>query len=196
MPASKIGVLGRRGFVFDAGPAAGAAGDREGVLRVRDGAFRRGPRGHVGVHFVGAAGDPGLQRRRRALEEFELEVFEGQLRVFAQRRGQLAGVRVGFELAGQLEDDAGFGVVDRDVDREQRVERVLVRGRQVDVARQRVVDQRRVDPHGADLGGVRAVGRRRGELRRAGGDVADRGDREWMADRGLRGDDDAGAALR
>ena len=52
-------------------------------------------------------------------------IFERQLGVFFEGGGEPAGVGVGFDLAGELGDDAALRVFDREVGRQQRTEGVL-----------------------------------------------------------------------
>ena len=103
-----------------------------------------------------------LQGAAGAAEEVQLEVFEGQLGVFGEGRGQLAGGGVGFDLAGELDDDARCSGRRPRGRSPAASRRGLVRGGEVDRAGQGVVEQRGVDFDRADLGGV-------GALRRFGG---------------------------
>ena len=82
---------------------------------------------------------------------------KGSWGISRDRHRQPTGLRICLDQPRQFGDDARLRVVDADVEGEQRVEGVLVGGRQVDDAFQRVTDHRRgVDPRGADLRGIRA----------------------------------------
>ena len=88
------------------------------------GAFGGRPRCEGRGGGVGSAGGRGGERGAGAAEEVEGDVFEGELGVFADQVGQLAGLRVGFDADGELGDRARGGIVDREVDGEQRAEGV------------------------------------------------------------------------
>src|SRR3981189_1133644 len=84
--------------------------------------------------------------------ELEVEVRERQLRLIGERRFDLAGGLVELDLAGGLGDDA-WAPCD-EVDRDQRVERVLVRCREIDCSREGLFEQRGLDRQRSDLRAV------------------------------------------
>jgi len=123
--------VGRRLRARRAGAAARRRAQREGVAKQRFRAFGEAPGRQVGAGRVrGAAlgigaAERGAQRRPRAFEEFDLDVFQRQLRIFFEGRGELAGDGIGADLAGELGDGVGVRVLDRDVDGDQGAEGVL-----------------------------------------------------------------------
>ena len=108
----------------------------------------------LGVDRVDRAGGRSRHQAAFAGEEMELEVFEGSLGQVGEFGGQLAGDRVGFDGADELDvhAEAGGGLE----------EAVLVAGlgfAEVDGAFEALGQGRGADREGADLGGVGTVGR-------------------------------------
>ena len=90
----------------------------------------------------------------------------GSWGLVVQRHRQATCFSVGFDVAGELDDDARHGIVDGDVDRKQRAagmfgggKRVFIRLGQVHPTGQGLFEQRRVDGDRSDLRGVGAIGR-------------------------------------
>ena len=117
-----VGGGGLRGRALS---AAGGEGGLEGAFGVGVGAFGGGPGDQVGGGGVGGADRRGDQAPAGAAEEVQADVFERQLGVFFKAVGELAGDRVGFDLAGELGEDPGLGVFDGEVDRQQGAEGVV-----------------------------------------------------------------------
>src|SRR3984885_5673466 len=127
------------------------------------GAFGGRPRRQIGGGGVFTAGQGRRQRRAWAFEELERDVFERQLGVFGEGRCQLPRLGVWFDLPCKLGDDPGFFVFHRQVDRQQRTERVLVGLSEIDRPWQLVSKQRRAHFERPDLRGIRTALRRFGE---------------------------------
>src|SRR5258708_11662299 len=87
--------------------------------------FRRRPRRQFGGQRVRAARRGGAQRGGGAIEEMCAQFAERELWGVLDECRELAGARVRFDFGGELYDHAGAGVVDRDIDRDQRTERVF-----------------------------------------------------------------------
>ena len=139
-------------------------GDLEARAGDRVGGFRGAPGGEVGGGGVFAAGGGGGEGGALAGLEVELQIGEGELGVLLEGRDELTGYRVGGDGAGDLDDDAAFGVVDLDVEVDQLAfGGVLVGaggaagGADVDLAGEGLFEQRGDDFDFADLGGGRAV---------------------------------------
>ena len=90
VPAEKVGALGACAF-GPAGAAVGAGGEPEGAFEFGVGAGRRGPRGEQALAHVPATVVRRLQRRSRAREEFDAEVFDWQLGVVPEAERDPAG---------------------------------------------------------------------------------------------------------
>ena len=136
----------------DARGAVRAGADGERARGRGDASFRGRPRGQFRRRDLGAARLRRDQRCTVTAGERELEVFERELRVFAERGGEPAGDGVEFDVTCELHDDPHLRVIDDDVQGDQAVERVVALGGDVHRTRQRMVEQRCVDFHRADLG--------------------------------------------
>ena len=104
MPAWKRGALGSWAALVGQAPpfsAALVAKLEPGVAGGPDSGAEKGV--SDGAGFIGAADGRGAQGAAGAAEDVELQVFEGQLGVFEEAGGDLAGHRVGFEAARQLD---------------------------------------------------------------------------------------------
>ena len=64
---------------------------------------------------------------------------------------QLTALGVGLDLAGELDDDAALGIIDDDVDRQERTKWVIARLGQVDRSGRRVTQERSGRLDAADL---------------------------------------------
>ena len=78
-------------------------------------------------------------------------MVEGDLGVVFESGAQLPGVGVGRDLAGELDDGSGLGVVEGDVEGEEGVERVVERLGDVGGAGDGVIEQRSVYLDRAEL---------------------------------------------
>ena len=84
---------------------------------------------------------------------------EGELGALSKPVVELPGLGFGFDVAGELDDDAGLRVVDDDVDGEEAVEGVFALRGDVDRALRGRPAGRGFDFDRADLGGIGAVRR-------------------------------------
>ena len=145
---------GLGGIACEAGAAVGALVDREGA-RLGDGIAAR-PGGELGADVVGAAGVRRRQNPSATALEVQVEIAERLLGVVVEDGPDLARVGVALEVAREL-DRHPLSLGDH-VAGEQGVEGVVVLLGDVEVALQRVVEDRGLDLDRADLGVVGAVG--------------------------------------
>ena len=103
VPAVKAGVVRTR--LASAGRSSGPGRRLEGVRGMDVGAFRR-DQGSGSRWWSWSRRRAASSGRACAVEEVQLDVFDRQLGVFGEDGGQPAGRRIGFDLAGELGDDA------------------------------------------------------------------------------------------
>ena len=188
MPATKLGELGASASVDGQGPPLGLTAEAKELDGLALGACGADHGVRVRGGGVSAADRRRDQRGAGAFEEVEIDVFDRQLRVVGEVGGELAGGRVRFDTAGELGDDAGLGVLDVEVEGEERAERIVIGGGEIDRAVQGLgerlaalgVEDQFVfsvalgehgtgDVDGAELGGVGAGRRVRVEVDPIGG---------------------------
>src|SRR6476661_5329025 len=105
---------------------------------------------------MGSAGRRRRQWSSRASLEVQLEGLEGKLRIVLEGARDLPGYGVRRDLASDLDEQVAVLVLEYEVDREGRLERVVVLVGQIDDAGQWAIQKRRVDVDRADFRCVRA----------------------------------------